>query len=160
MTNNSRTFKCSRKSCSYITTGRVFQITLRGREISPVGRGGGRMGNFAWGNFFSLVSNSSLRLKMNISILKLSILLSKDLLFLYYIEVIWFWFFYWEKSIFLIYFIALFYPGYVPDFMMYHIWYTIHFFFFSKIEKATFTNQFNVLIFEFRLKTKLFSRFY
>ena len=82
------------------------------------------MGSFAEGNFFSFVTNSSLTLKLNICILELSILFSKDLLFSYYIKVIGFWFF----SIFLIYFILLFYPRYVLDFMMYHIWYTIHFF--------------------------------
>ena len=38
--------------------------------------------------FFTLVTNSSLKLKMNISILELSILFSKDLLFSYYIQVI------------------------------------------------------------------------
>ena len=36
--------------------------------------------------------------------------------------------------------------------MMYHIRYKIQFF--PKIEKVTFTNQFNLLIFFFRLKTK------
>ena len=107
-------------------------------------------------NFFSLVTNRSFRLKMNICILELLILFSKDLLFLCYIYVIGFWFF-WEKSIFLIYFIVLFYSGYVSDFMMYHIWYTTHFF--PKIERATFTNQYNLLIFFFRLKINFFCWF-
>ena len=39
--------------------------------------------------------------------------------------------------------------------------YMIHYSFFSpKIEKATFPNEFNLLIFYFRLKTKRFRRFY
>ena len=104
----------------------------------------GRNGEFCWVNFFSLVTNSSLKLKMNICILELAIMFSKDLLCLYYILVIAFWFFR-EKLIFLLYFIVLFCPGYVLDFIMYHIWYT-NLFFFSKIEKAIITNQFNLPI--------------
>ena len=52
--------------------------------ISPVEG----MGNFAGRYFFSLVTNSNLRLKMNICILELSILFFKDLLLLCYIQVI------------------------------------------------------------------------
>ena len=63
MTNNSRPYDCSTKFCSYVTTGRVFQIALRGREYS-----------YRWEeweilleeNFFSLVTNSSRKLEMNI----------------------------------------------------------------------------------------------
>ena len=51
-----------------------------------------KMGNLAEENFFSLVKNTSLTLKMNICILELSMLFSKDLLFLYYIQVIGFYF--------------------------------------------------------------------
>ena len=123
MTNNWRTYECSTKFCSYVTTGRVFQILLRRKGYSSQWK--------EWEKsfrevFFSLVTNSSLKLKFNIFIMKLSILLSKDILFLYYIQVIRFRVF-WEKSIFFIYFIDLFYPGYVLDFTMYHIWYTICF---------------------------------
>ena len=116
------------------------------------------MGHFAGGNVFSLVINSSLKLKMNICILELSILFSKNLLFLYYIQVMRFGFF-WEKSIFfIICFIALFYPENVLDFMIpYHIWYKIHFF--QKSRKLF--SQTNFIFWSFfRLKTKRFSRFY
>ena len=34
MKNISRTYECSTKFCSYVTTGRVFQIALRGGEYS------------------------------------------------------------------------------------------------------------------------------
>ena len=44
----------------------------------------------------------------------------------------------------LINFIVLFYPGYVLDFMMYQ---DTQFISFPIVEKATFTNQFNLLIF-------------
>ena len=155
MTNISRTYELSTKFCSYVTTGKVFQIGLRGREYSPQRE---EWEILLGENYFSLVRNSSLRLKMNVCILELSILFSKELLFLYYIQVIGFWFFF-EKKWSPIYFIVLFYLGYVLDFMMYHIWYTIHFF--PKIWKATFnTSNFNLLIFYFGLKTRLFSRFY
>ena len=140
MTNNSRACECSTKFCSYVTTGRVFQIELRGSWYFPQW---GEWEILLGGEFFSLVANSSLKLKLNICIMELSILFSKDLLFLDYIHVKGFWFFK-EKSIFLIHFIVLSYPGYVLDFMMYHILSTIHFF--PKIEKATLTNQFNLLV--------------
>ena len=142
MANNSRTHECLTKLCSSVTSGRVFQIALGVRGIS-FSRGNGK---FCWVQNSSL---SSFRLKINICMLELSILFSKDLLSLYYIQVIIFWFF-WEKLIFLIYFNLLFSPGYVLDFMMHHTYYTI--LFFPKIEKATFKNKFG-------LKTKLFSRF-
>ena len=142
MTNNSRTHECLTKFCSYVATGRVFQIALGVGGIS-LSRGNEK---FCWGQNSSL---SSLRLKINICILELSTLFSKDLLSLFYIQVITFWFFR-EKLIFLIYFNLLFYTGYILDFMRHHTYYTIHFF--PKIEKAIFTNK-------FRLKTKLFSRF-
>ena len=64
------------------------------------------MKNFAGGNFFSLFTNSSFKLKMNICRVELSILFSKDLLFLNYIQVTGFWFF-WGKLIFI--YISLFY---------------------------------------------------
>ena len=53
----------------------------------------------------------------------------------------------------LISFIVLFYPGYVFDFMMYH---DTQFISFPKIQETTFTNQFNLLIFQFRFKTNFF----
>ena len=89
MTNNSRTYECFTKFCPYVTTDRVFQIAVRGKWYSP-----------QWGEWEILLgqnsSLSSLRLKMNICILKLSAPFSKDLLYLYYIQVIRFWFF-WRK---------------------------------------------------------------
>ena len=76
--------------------------------------------------------------------LELSILFSKDLLFLYYTQVI-------RRCIFLrkfnlhINFIVSFYQGmYVLDFMMYH---DRQFISYPKTEKATFTKQFDLLIF-------------
>ena len=104
---------------SYVNTGKVFQISLRSRRYSTQWRGW----KFCWGKF---VINSSLRLKFSIYILELSILSSKDLLFL-----IGLWFL-WEKPIFHIYFTVLFYPGYILDFMTYYIWYTRHFFLLSQ----------------------------
>ena len=72
--NNSRTYECSAKLCSYITTGKVFQIALRVGGIPH----NGRNRKFCWGEFFfSLVTNSSLKLKMNICILPLSIFFPK-----------------------------------------------------------------------------------
>ena len=125
MGNNSRTHECLTKFCSYVTTGRVFQIALGVGGIS-LSRGNGK---FCWAQNSSL---SSFRLKINICILELSILFSKDLLFLYYIQVRIFWFF-WEKLIFLIYFNLLFYSD------MYLIsWCIIHttlFIFFQKWRK-------------------------
>ena len=90
MTNNSRTYECSTKFCSYVTTDMAFQTTLSGRGYSPQWR--------EWeiplgGIFFSLVTISSLKLKINICILELSILFSEDMLFLCYIQVIRSWFF-------------------------------------------------------------------
>ena len=54
------------------------KLGLRGREYFPQW---GRMGDFA-GGFLSLVTNSSLKLRMNICILELPILFFKDLLFI------------------------------------------------------------------------------
>ena len=110
------------------------------------------MANVAVGRiFFSLVTNSTVKLKINICILELLILFFEDILFLYYMQVIGFCFFFWEKFIFLTYFIVLFPSGYVPDLMMYLIWYTIHFF--PKIEKGTFRNQF--IFWTFTLGSKI-----
>ena len=103
MGNNSRTHECLTKFCSYITTGRVFQIALGGGGIS-LSRGNGK---FCWAQNSSL---SSFRLKINICILELSILFSKDLLFLCYIQVIRRIFL--RKFNLLINFIVSFYPGY------------------------------------------------
>ena len=150
MRNNSTTYECSTKNFSYVTTSKVFRISLRGREHSSQWRG--------WENLLGeFVTNSSLRLKLDICIMELSILFSKDILFLYYVQVIGFWFL-WEKSIFLIHF-SFILPWICPWF--HDVSYMIHNSFFSpKIQKTTFTNQFDLLIFYFRLKTKLFSRFY
>ena len=109
--------------------------------ISPSGGGNGK---FCRGKCFYLVTNSSLKLKMNICILELSILFPKNLLFLYYIQLTQFWFFLRKNRYFFICFIVLFYPGYVVDFMM--IPYHDTQFKFSKLENATFTDQFHLLI--------------
>ena len=74
MTNNSRTCECSTKFCSYVTTVRVFQIARRGRGYSPQWGNG----KYRWGIILSLVPNSNLKLKINICILELSILFSKE----------------------------------------------------------------------------------
>ena len=64
---------------------RGFPNSIKLQGLSP---SVGGMGNFAGGNVSSLVTKSSLKLKMNICILELSILFAKHLLFLYYIQVI------------------------------------------------------------------------
>ena len=145
MTNNWGTYECSTKFCSYVTTGTVFQIALRCRGYSPQWE---EWQILLGENVFSLVTSSSLKLKMNICILELSILFSKNLLFLYYIQVIRFWFFL-RKLVFL----HMFYCFILP-----WVWYTIHFF--SENRKSYFHRP--ILSFDlfFRLKTKLFSRFY
>ena len=143
MTNNWGTYECSTKFCSYVTTGTVFEIALRCRGYS-----------LQWGeweillgeNGFSLVTNSSLKLKTNICILELSILLPKNLLFLYYIQVIRFGFF--LRKIDLSSYVLLFYLTLKTSLIWwwYHI-YMIQNSFFPKIEKAFFTDQFHLLIF-------------
>ena len=92
---------------------------------------------------------AELRLKMNICVLEQSILFSKDLLFLYYIKVIEFWLF-GQKLIFS--YISFFYFALDMSLISWCIIYDTQFIFFPKIKKATFINQ-------FRLKTKLYSRF-
>ena len=57
--NNSRTYECSTKLFSYVITGRIFQIALRGNGYSPSGGNG----KFLLREMFFLVTNSSLRLK-------------------------------------------------------------------------------------------------
>ena len=84
MTNNWRTYECSAKFCSYVTTGMVFQIALTCRGYFL--QWGGEWEILPGGSVFSLVTNSSLKLKMNICILELSILFPQSLLFLYYIQ--------------------------------------------------------------------------
>ena len=129
MTNNSRTYECSTKLPLNVTTGMVSQMAFVGRS------------------FFSLVTNSNLRLKVNICILTLLILFSKDLLLLCYIQV------FEENQSFSC--ISLFY-------------FTLNMYlnksiFFPRTEKVTFSNQVNLyLIFWsfFTHKTKLFNRFY
>ena len=124
MTNNWRTYECSTKFCSYVTTGTVFQIALRCRGYFPQWRGDGK---FCRGKCFYLITNSSLKLKMNICILELSILFPKNLLFLCYIQLTKFWFFE-KKSIFLQMFYRFILPWICPWF---HddaiLWYTIQF---------------------------------
>ena len=136
MTNNWRTYECSAKFCSYVTTGMVFQIALTCRGYFPQWGG---MGNFAGVSVFSLVTNSSLKLKMNICILELSILFPKNLLFLSYIQVIRFGFF-WEKSksIFLHMFYCFILPWICPWFHDDTISYTIRNSFFSKNRESYF----------------------
>ena len=148
MTNNWRTYECSAKFCSYVTTGMVFQIALTCRGYFPQWGG---MGNFAGVSVFSLVTNSSLKLKMNICILELSILFPQSLLFFYYIQEHDFDIF--EKNGYVLLFYITLDISLISSMIPYHIWNIIYFF--PKIEKATFTNQFHLLIF-FRLKTKLF----
>ena len=136
MTNNWRTYECSAKFCSYVTTGMVFQIALTCRGYFPQWGG---MGNFAGVSVFSLVTNSSLKLKMNICILELSILFPKNLLFLSYIQVIRFRFF-WEKSksIFLHMFYCFILPWICPWFHDDTKSYMIHNSFFSKNRESYF----------------------
>ena len=112
MTNNWETSECSTKFSSYVTTNTVFQIVLRCRGYCPHW---GEKEILLEGNVFSLVTNSSLKLKMNIFILELSELFPKRLLFLYYIQIIRFWFF-WEKSIFLNMFYCFILPWICPWF--------------------------------------------
>ena len=141
MTNTWRSYECSTKFCSYVTTGMVFQIAIKCRGYSPIG---GRI--LLWGNDFSLVTNSSRKLKMNICVLKLSILFPKNLVFLYYMQIVRFWFC-WEKSIFHHLFYWFFLPRICPWFHDDTISYMITIYFFPKIEQATFTDQFHLLIF-------------
>ena len=151
MTYNWRTYECSTKFCSYVTTGTVCQIALSCRGYSQP---------FAWGNAFSLVTNGSLKLKMNICILELSILFPKNLLFLYYIQVIRFGFF-WEKSksVFLYMFYCFILPWICPWFHDDTKSYVIHNSFFSKNRESYHHRPISSFHF-FRLKAKLFSRFY
>ena len=145
MTNNWETYECSTKFSSYVTTNTVFQIALTCRGYSPHW---GEREILLGGNVFSLVTNSNLKLKMNIFILELSVLIPKNLIFFYYIQVIRFWFF-WEKSIFFLMFYCFILPWICPWFHVDSISYMIlnSKFFFPKIEKATFTDQFHLLIF-------------
>ena len=81
----------SKNFCSYVTTGRFSQMALRGRGYSQQW---GKWQISLWGGFFfSLVTNSTLKLKINICILELLILFFEDIIFLYYIQVIGFCFF-------------------------------------------------------------------
>ena len=74
MTNNSRTCECSTKFCSYVTTVRAFQTARRGRRYSPQWGNG----KYRCGIILSLMPNSNLKLKINIFILELSMLFSKE----------------------------------------------------------------------------------
>ena len=126
MGNNSRTHECLTKFCSYVTTGRVFQIALGVGGIS-LSRGNGK---FCWTQNSSL---SSFRLKINMCILELSILFSKDLLFLYYMQVIRFWFFLeknWSFS-----YISLFYFALDMSLISWCMLYDTQFIFFQKWRK-------------------------
>ena len=136
MTYNWITYECSTKFCSYVTTGTVCQIALSCRGCFPPVGG---MGNFSRGKWFFLVTNSSLKLKINIWILELSILFPKNLLFLYYIQVIRFGFF-WEKSksVFLYMFYCFILPWICPWFHDDTKSYMIHDSFFSKNRESYF----------------------
>ena len=135
MGNNSRNHECLTKFCSYVTTGRVFQIALGVGGIS-LSRGNGK---FCWAQNSSL---SSFRLKINMCILELSILFSKDLLFLYYIRVIRFDFFEKNRSSYKFHCFIL--PWVSPWFHDVS-WYTIHFF--SKNRESYFHKPIYILMF-------------
>ena len=138
MTNNWRTYECSTKLCSYVTTSTVFQTALRW-EFPTVGEWEILLG----GNVFSLVTKSSLKLKMNICVLELSILFPKNLLFLYYIQLIRFGSFWVKsKSIFLHMFYCFILPWICPWFHDDAISYMIYNSFFSKNRPVSFFDPF------------------
>ena len=140
MTNNWRTYECSTKFCSYVTTSTVFQIVIRCRGNSPQW---GKWEILLGGNVFSLVTKSSLKLKMNICVLELSILFPKNLLFLYYIQLIRFgssWV--KSRSIFLHMFYCFILPWLCPWFHDDAISYMIHNSFFSKNRPISFFDLF------------------
>ena len=153
MTNNSRTYKFSTKFCSNGSTGRVFQIVLRGRSTSTSGGNG----KFCWENFFSLVTNSSPRLKMNIWYLYTGInntVFQRFTIFILHISNRILNFLRKVDLPHIFHYFVL--PWICPWF--HDVSCMIHnsFFFFQ----TTFTNQFNLLMLFFRLKTNFFSRFY
>ena len=120
MTNNTRTYECSTKFSSYVTTSKVFQLSLRSRGYSPSGRDG----KFCWGKF---VTKSSLKTK--IEYLYTGIINTVFQRFTTFIlhtsnRVL----ISLRKTDVSHIFHCFFYPGYVLDFMMYHICYTIQFF--------------------------------
>ena len=123
MTNNWRIYECSAKFCSYVTRGMVFQIALTCRGYFPQWGG---MRNFAGGGGVSLVTNSSLKLKMNIYILELSILFPQSLLFLYYIQEHDFDIF--EKNGYVLLFYITLDMSLISSMIPYHTWKIIHFF--------------------------------
>ena len=70
--------------------------SVKGQGVFPTV---GEMANVAVGRiFFSLVTNNTVKLKINICILELLILFFEDILFLYYMQVIGFCFFF-EKNL-------------------------------------------------------------
>ena len=138
--NNSRTYECSTKCSSYVSTGKVFQILLRGRGYS-----------LQWGGWEILlgkfVTNSSLTTEIEYlytgimnPVFQRFTIFSRTLISL-------------RKNNLSHIFHCFILPWISPWF--HDVSYMIHNLFFS-----TFPNQFNLLIFYFRLKTKLFSRFY
>ena len=140
MTNNWKTYECSTKFCSYVTTSTVFPIAIRCRGNSPQW---GEWEILLWGNFFSLVTKSSLKLKMNTCVLELSILFPKNLQFLYYIQLIRFGSFWVKsKSIFLHMFYCFILPWLCPWFHDDAISYLIHNSFFSKNRPISFFDLF------------------
>ena len=145
MTNDWWTYEYLTILCSYVTTGTVFQIALRCRRYFPQWE---EWEIFLGENVFSSVTNSSLKLKMNICILELLILFSKKLLFLYYIQVTRFGFFLRKTGL----------SSYLL--LFYFILGMIHDSFFPENRESYFRRP--ILSFDlfFRLKTKLFSRFY
>ena len=140
MTNNWKTYECSTKFCSYVTTSTVFPIAIRCRGNSPQW---GEWEILLWGNFFSLVTKSSLKLKMNTCVLELSILFPKNLQFLYYIQLIRFGSFWVKsKSIFLHMFYCFILPWICPWFHDDAISYMIYNSFFSKNRPVSFFDPF------------------
>ena len=140
MTNNWKTYECSTKFCSYVTTSTVFPIAIRCRGNSPQW---GEWEILLWGNFFSLVTKSSLKLKMNTCVLELSILFPKNVQFLYYIQLIRFGSFWVKsKSIFLHMFYCFILPWLCPWFHDDAISYLIHNSFFSKNRPISFFDLF------------------
>ena len=123
MTNNSRSYEYLTKFCLYVTTGRVFQIALRVRGYFPqqgeqeILVGAKQQPQTKNEYLYTGIINTVFQ-RFTIFILHAS---NKILIF------------FREKLIFLIYFIVLFCPGYVLDFMM-HL-YDTQFIFFQKWRK-------------------------
>ena len=128
--------ECSTKFCSYVSTDRVFKIALRGIGFFPQR---GEMENFAGGKCFFFGRKQQPQTK-------------NKYLYTGIINTVF------QRFTISILYISFILPWICPRFhdVSYMI---LNSFFFQKIEKATFTNQFNLLI--FFLGSKLFfSRFF